>query len=78
MLDAAALTGSKPLRKMAKSFEVTAILSNLFYEYPPTVAGVRKDWKGWLMGDAGRSLEKSTSARAQISQMIGSRLAALQ
>jgi hypothetical protein len=59
-------------------FEVTKTLSNLFPEYLPTLDGVRDDWKGWLMQDAGRPVEISTSAPAEISHVIGARLAELQ
>jgi hypothetical protein len=59
-------------------FQTTTLLSNLFPEYLPTIVAVRQAWSGWLMEDAGPSIEEPGFTSSESIDRIGARLAKLQ
>jgi hypothetical protein len=66
------------LESAGHEYMATTILSKLFPEYLPDLLGIRQDWNGWLMNDAGLPIEESDPLDSETAKLIGRRLAEMQ
>jgi len=60
-----------------REFDLTLRLSELFPEFLPAIVGSRRDWQGWIMRDAGFTLDGAFFPNRSVAE-IGARLAKLQ
>jgi len=59
-------------------YRVTATLRELFPDYLPTLLAASDEWNGWLMEDAGRSLDDLENLRPRVLEEVAHHLGELQ